>query len=144
MPRIPGIRRYIFKALTVVSLLMMLAAVGFGMHNDSNWETHLWHSGPTVNSPGTIVVIFFGYLTVEHGVANPNGTMTWTTYLRVPWWMVILLTSVLPATWLAARVWNKRRKLGPNVCPACGYDLTGNETGVCPECGVGIQTETSN
>ena len=26
-----------------------------------------------------------------------------------------------------------RRKLG--MCAACGYDLTGNVSGVCPECG---------
>ena len=44
-----------------------------------------------------------------------------------------LIFTILPTIWLYK--WNKRRKLGPNACPACGYDLTGNETGVCPECG---------
>ena len=23
----------------------------------------------------------------------------------------------------------------PEACPACGYNLTGNESGICPECG---------
>ena len=23
----------------------------------------------------------------------------------------------------------------PSACPKCGYDLTGNESGRCPECG---------
>ncbi len=44
---------------------------------------------------------------------------------------IILL--VLPAIWLFK--WSKRRNLPDNACPSCGYDLTGNETGQCPECG---------
>jgi len=29
----------------------------------------------------------------------------------------------------------------PGECHACGYDLTGNETGVCPECGARVLDE---
>jgi hypothetical protein len=29
--------------------------------------------------------------------------------------------------------WRRQR----GQCPACGYDLTGNVSGVCPECGGG-------
>jgi hypothetical protein len=47
----------------------------------------------------------------------------------------ILIFAILPAIWLFK--WNQRRKLSPNACLGCGYDLTGNESGVCPECGVG-------
>ena len=25
------------------------------------------------------------------------------------------------------------------LCPVCGYDLTGNESGVCPECGTEVE-----
>ncbi len=32
----------------------------------------------------------------------------------------------------------KRREVDPNSCMACGYNLTGNATGVCPECGSSI------
>ncbi len=28
-----------------------------------------------------------------------------------------------------------RRRIPPGHCQQCGYDLTGNESGVCPECG---------
>ena len=59
--------------------------------------------------------------------------------LVTPHWFPILILAVLPAIWLYK--WNKRRKLGPNACPGCGYDLTGNETGVCPECGVGANEQ---
>lgn len=28
-----------------------------------------------------------------------------------------------------------RRRFPPGFCSRCGYDLTGNESGICPECG---------
>ena len=33
----------------------------------------------------------------------------------------------------------RRRKRG--LCVKCGYDLTGNESGVCPECGSSIKPQ---
>jgi predicted amidophosphoribosyltransferase len=27
------------------------------------------------------------------------------------------------------------RRLDARICPRCRYDLTGNESGICPECG---------
>ena len=35
---------------------------------------------------------------------------------------------------LVFRVVNKR-EVGPNDCVTCGYNLTGNVSGRCPECG---------
>ena len=61
--------------------------------------------------------------------------------LSTPIWFLILVFAILPTIWLIK--WNKRRKLGPNACPACGYDLTGNETGECPECGHASETEAT-
>jgi hypothetical protein len=31
--------------------------------------------------------------------------------------------------------WLDRRRIPPHCCQGCGYDLTGNVSGVCPECG---------
>ena len=61
------------------------------------------------------------------------------TYILLPHYLFILLAAISPTVWLFK--WNKRRKLGPNACPSCGYDLTGNVSGVCPECGKSIGTE---
>lgn len=37
---------------------------------------------------------------------------------------------------LMVRVWRTRERSSP--CGTCGYDLTGNESGTCPECGEAI------
>lgn len=43
----------------------------------------------------------------------------------------------IPATLVARAVWRWRRspRSGPGLCRTCGYDLSGNVSGVCPECG---------
>ena len=61
--------------------------------------------------------------------------------VAIPISFAILCFGVLPAIWLFK--WNKRRKVGPNACSGCGYDLTGNESGVCPECGHASERETA-
>ncbi|MEO1237116.1 MAG: carbon starvation CstA family protein, partial [Planctomycetota bacterium] len=35
------------------------------------------------------------------------------------------------------------RKPGPNDCAVCGYDLTGNVSGTCPECGVDVSRKAA-
>ena len=59
--------------------------------------------------------------------------------LIVPHWFVLLLTAPLPA-WHFARVLRRRRRLRRGRCLRCGYDLTANATGVCPECGGRVAT----
>jgi hypothetical protein len=44
--------------------------------------------------------------------------------------------AVLPAAWVARRV-RRRGYRRCGRCGHCGYDLTGNVSGVCPECGHG-------
>ena len=48
----------------------------------------------------------------------------------VPMWIPLLLVG-LPTLLL----WWRDRRVPPGHCQACGYDLTGNVSGVCPECG---------
>lgn len=52
----------------------------------------------------------------------------------------------IPATlFLAAAAWNWRRGRGfpPGHCARCGYDLTGNVSGRCPECGTACESRQS-
>jgi hypothetical protein len=51
--------------------------------------------------------------------------------------MNLLLPFVLCAFFPLLAILNRitMQRMGPNSCAECGYDLTGNESGICPECG---------
>jgi hypothetical protein len=55
-------------------------------------------------------------------------------YVKVPWWPLALLAAAPPAL-AALRASTRRRRRKSGRCPACGYDLTANVSGLCPECG---------
>ncbi len=55
----------------------------------------------------------------------------------VPLWLPLVLTAI-PTAFL---FWRGRRRIPPDRCQECGYDLTGNVSGKCPECGVPIPSE---
>jgi predicted Zn-ribbon and HTH transcriptional regulator len=50
---------------------------------------------------------------------------------------ILLLVGALPTAFL----WYRDRRYPPGHCQTCGYDLTGNETGTCPECGARLSIE---
>jgi hypothetical protein len=53
----------------------------------------------------------------------------------VPFWFILIVVSFYPLYYFVGnpirRSWHRKRGL----CQHCGYDLTGNVSGVCPECG---------
>ena len=63
-------------------------------------------------------------------IQRMRPTITNPYYLEIPLYVVFLAVA-LPTL----LVWRFGRKpVQPGHC-RCGYDLTGNESGVCPECG---------
>ena len=56
-----------------------------------------------------------------------------TTHLFLPLWMPLLAIGSATILW-----WRRDRRYPPDHCQKCGYDLTGNTSGVCPECGVAV------
>ncbi len=63
------------------------------------------------------------------GIAGGTGELI----ISVPIWVPLLVIGI--TTILAFRL--DRRPI-PGHCP-CGYDLTGNVSGTCPECGRGTE-----
>jgi hypothetical protein len=49
----------------------------------------------------------------------------------VPLWLPLVIV-VIPTAWLW---WRDLRRYPEGHCQKCGYDLTGNVSGICPECG---------
>jgi hypothetical protein len=52
--------------------------------------------------------------------------------------LVFLLCSALCGAWLGWGWLRMRRWKSDNRCAVCGYSLTGNKSGVCPECGTPV------
>ena len=62
-----------------------------------------------------------------------NPAMTWAT---VPYSHLAVRAALLPAGRATAWQWKQvPRRKREGRCLRCGYDLTGNASGVCPECG---------
>ena len=71
------------------------------------------------------------------GAALPIPVRVW--YVRLSYPLAALLTGVLPlAAFVGPRAFDwarRRRRRRRGLCPNCGYDLTANVSGSCPECG---------
>jgi len=77
-------------------------------------------------------------------VSPINASAIAMTSVDVRLWKLGVLFGVYPlmVALAALRRW-MRLKRNPNACRQCFYDLTGNESGPCPECGHLISTDTA-
>ena len=107
-----------------------------------NWEGVLYsfwgrRSGPITHSDDTDVAVV-GICVLVDLVSDDLG---WPprivrdspdsyTAVYVPLWLPLLLVAVPTAL-----LWWRDRRIPPGCCRECAYDLTGNISGVCPECG---------
>ena len=67
-----------------------------------------------------------------HGASRKNGFGVFM--LNVPLWVPFIVLIALAG----GSSYFTRRKPYWNQCATCWYDLTGNESGICPECGTRI------
>lgn len=69
---------------------------------------------------------------------DPPRPIAYTVHaLYTPWALWTFLTALLPAWVLGHRLRRVRRlrRQSAGRCPHCSYNLTGNVSGACPECG---------
>ncbi len=60
--------------------------------------------------------------------------------VSVPLWILLALTGAPTALlW-----WSDGRRAPPGHCRRCGYDLTGNVSGRCPECGASVPSRPAD
>ena len=67
-----------------------------------------------------------------NGPSDPEMSSKSTTAIS-PLWVLVLIFAAPIGFWSYRRLRSRRRL--PGNCSACGYDLAGNTSGVCPECG---------
>ena len=117
-------------AFTAVLLLLWLLSIPFAFGYVGSWGLVSFESG--------------GFAVYSTGGSIPATGWTgiqrsrWATI----WWIDVPAMIPLMAAWVpafaaavpTALLWTKR-KPRPGHCKKCGYDLTGNVSGICPECG---------
>jgi hypothetical protein len=96
--------------------------LGFGWRR---YDQVVWPYSENATAPP---VIFAGF--------PLSGTTATFRYreIDVPIWLFIIAFSVAPSI-RVYRFVRELRQPKPNECVECGYDLTGNVSGKCPECG---------
>lgn len=82
-------------------------------------------------------------ITRTKGILIPWTTKTTFTYgtgivtgRTFPMWMFLLATLIPTAI-----AWRRLRRPLPGHCRQCGYNLKGNKSGTCPECGREIDAQ---
>lgn len=62
--------------------------------------------------------------------------------VTAPLWALAVTTAVPAASWARrkARARQRSRRRARSLCLSCGYDLTGNISGVCPDCAQAVGT----
>jgi len=82
-----------------------------------------------------------GFFSYRRNILLPvRQPQKWSRGLRIPLIVCLPVFAAYPTITLLfgpARLRRRRRKRG--LCVKCGYDLKGNVSGVCPECGTEIE-----
>jgi len=99
------------------------------------WDEESLHlvygPGITTRKEGAIIMLEEDqYFTGSHIVA-----------VQLPFRWLVIGTSPLPIAWLAVitRQFWRKRLARTGICRTCSYNLTGNTSGVCPECGSPVE-----
>ena len=127
--------------MTFLSLLSLAAWIISAIRPGCEWSAHVQRSTRTHT---VSLRLSSGWVYLEHEISTPAppGSAFATSFISshgVSASLSVLTgcLSILPVIWLADSLVGgpmyRRRK--QRRCLLCGYDLTGNVSGVCPECG---------
>ena len=134
--------RWVGTAVCVLTVAAFLASLRCEVHlNAARWRVWLWRVG--------VLVFWRAYPTTQpcRGVRvaatqpslrdfewRPEVSISPRGHVLLPLWLPLLIIGH-PTAFLWGRAW--RRPLAGH-CRNCGYNLTGNVSGRCPECGLTI------
>ena len=147
-------RHWLLDTLTIVSLLLLAATILLWVRSHrphisvsdadcfdiTRTEPLYWvisnrdrltlcrQAGRDWQSPATQ----FNVLGLEYASSWVGDSSLWN--LLVPFWMLAIAFILLPLIRIAWWMRHSRR-VDAKFCQTCLYDLTGNVSGICPECG---------
>jgi hypothetical protein len=150
MARWSRIRHAVKWVATLGSVvLVMIAVITCWAWTSFVTESHSWVLGVQVGAVTVVHAKPAGFLPhLERGLAfrwtqfsfdDWSQFALWPKYdwrsrirhASVPLWLPLVIMAVPTGTlW-----WLDRRRIPPGHCQKCGYNLTGNVSGRCPECG---------
>jgi hypothetical protein len=140
------IRRWALNIAAAVSLLLLILTVAFwtaGLTSFRYFEPYHANDGwtLTISSDGGEFAVLFASSGPDYARPpnfNPNRH---EVYDRLLCWKPATAFAAIPCLWTlvaAGRFLRARRIQTFNLCGACGYNLTANTSGVCPECGTAV------
>ena len=129
-----------------IIMLLTLGALWTGIACSMSMDSARWlfSAGPVGMEidRGTLVVMYGKVFLVAESVVWAYPQVLRASgqdgVLVVPLWIPIVLMSTYPVLAFIrgpVRRWRRRKK---GLCIKCGYNLTGNVSGMCPECGEDI------
>lgn len=120
-----------------IAACWIVASVSQVMYGASRFHVFLRYGGLEFYTHGQTKPSGLTVQMKRHGIWThwPSYKKT-SGYTKIPFWMLFLPT-LLFTIWM----WRTSRVL-PGKCWKCRYDLTGNESGVCPECGTASDHST--
>ena len=113
-----------------------------------------WPSAPQATAPSVIVHLHdtfylkprsivgprsFGLILPFFGISAPISVRV-VSFVFIPLWLPLLLTLLV----ILILVVRNRRRIPVGHCTRCRYDLTGNTSGVCPECGMPLPSTAAD
>jgi hypothetical protein len=129
LPQPSASKRRWFNIFCLASLVLCLVAGGVWVwslhHGYDSWDRYDWTFRPSWSTrwgQGSDAEIYSDH---------------YQYFWYVPFWKPTLLFGAAPALWLWS-AWRRRSPYKIGFCRRCGYNLTGNLSGVCPECGTPI------
>jgi hypothetical protein len=130
---------YALEPLKQVQAKVSFFGIANREYTELNWDG-CWlavngccYCGKPYAPPGTFVLAL-----LPRGpayCARASGQYDHMTRPRyIPIWAV-LTASVLPLVWSCFPLFRRHRRRRQGLCIQCGYNLKGNVSGICPECG---------
>ena len=126
------------------------SVLGFSAYGSTSFFTFCSHEGAVYVSLQKEMVEIYQAMTPRFGMRDGGYPMDsappWPNYdgffFTIRYWFIALIAT--PMWWILHRKWARQRQWArEGRCASCGYDLTGNESGVCSECGCGVRLTTT-